>query len=308
MSTDRKRTPIILDTDIGTDVDDALALGLALASPEIDLRAVTIVSGDVRLRARIARKLLAIGGRGDIPVLTGIAEPSDANRNFLWVGHEGKGILADGEQEVRAQGAVDLLAGAVATDLVAIGPLTNVAAALAQDSAVAGSVPRLTLMGGFVGVADDPTTPPIEYNLGSDAEASVAVLTSAIPATIVPLDVTWQVRLRDKQLARLRRSRSALVQTLCDAMEVWWPVHRDLFAGKRTYGADVVCFLHDPLALSLLIDPSFVTLTRMRLVPEIADELFRLRQADDGRELEVATKVDAPAFVEFVVERLMRLK
>ena len=95
---------------------------------------------------------------------------------------------------------------------------------------------------------------------------------------------------------------------MCDAMEVWWPVHRDLFAGKRTYGADVVCFLHDPLALSLLIDPSFVTLTRMHLVPEIDDGMFRLRQADEGREFEVATKVDAPAFVEFVVDRLMRLK
>jgi inosine-uridine nucleoside N-ribohydrolase len=148
----------------------------------------------------------------------------------------------------------------------------------------------------------------MEYNLGSDAEASVAALTAGIPTTIVPLDATWQVRLRDKELARLRRSRSALVQTLCDAMEIWWPVHRDLFAGKRTYGADVVCFLHDPLALSLLIDPSFVALTTMRLVPEIADGLFRLRRDPRGREFQVATRVDAPAFVEFLVERLLRLE
>jgi purine nucleosidase len=305
-------TPVILDTDVGTDVDDALALGLLLASPEIDLRAVTVVSGDVALRARIARKILSLGGRADIPVFAGMSEPSCEHRNFLWLGHEGRGIVGDDEPiDINTGNAANVLAGMTTRDpahVVAIGPLTNIAAALQRAPQLAGAVTHLTLMGGALGIGDDPTTPPLEYNLGSDAEASVAVLTAGIPTTLVPLDVTWQVRFRDKQVERLRRSRSALVQVLCDAMEIWWPVHRDLFEGKRVYGADVFCFLHDPLALSLLIDPTFVTVVPMRLVPEIADGVFRLRRSDQGRAFDVAIKVDAPAFVEFLVDRLLSLK
>jgi len=297
-------TSVLLDTDIGTDVDDAVALALLLASPELNLRAVTTVSGDVNLRARIAKKLLTLGGRADIPVFAGCPEPRRANRNFFWLGHEGKGIVTDSDHlSIEPSDAVDALAANDA-EIVAIGPLTNVAAAVERTP---DRTRQLTLMGGSVGISDDATAPLIEYNLGSDAEASVAALSAGLPTTIVPLDVTWQVRLRDTDLARLRRSRSALVQTLCDAMEIWWPVHRELFAGKRTYGADVVCFLHDPLALSVLIDPSFVTLTPMCLVPEIVDGVFGLRRSDDGIEFQVATKVDAAAFVEFEVERLMQL-
>jgi purine nucleosidase len=303
--------PVILDTDIGTDVDDALALGLALASPEIDLRAVTVVSGDVDLRARIAKTLLSSGGRPDIPVYSGLAEPVNESRNFLWLGHEGRAIVGAAALPLDGSDAVGTLAAMELDDpcdLVAIGPLTNIAAALVRSPELADVVPRLTLMGGSLGVSEDPTTPPIEYNLNSDAESSVLVLQAGIPTTIVPLDVTWQVYLRTRELARLRTSRSPLVQRLCDAMEIWWSVHRELFAGQRTYSPDIVCFLHDPLALSLLIDASFVTVETLRLEAEIVDGIFRLRQSDEGREIDVATRVDAPAFIEFVVERLMGLE
>jgi purine nucleosidase len=296
---------IVLDTDIGTDADDAVALALLLASPEIELEGVTTVSGDVDLRARIARKLLALGGRADVPVHSGCSQPLGRNGNFFWLGHEGRGIVLPDDPVSTVPGdGVSRLARSGA-HILAIGPLTNVAAALRDaPERQAG----LTLMGGALGIADDPTTPSVEYNLGSDAEASVAVLSSGVAATIVPLDVTWQVRLLEPHLARLRRSRSMLVQVVCDAMEIWWSVHREWFAGRRTYGADVVCFLHDPLALSVPIDPSFVTLEAVRIIPEVVDGMFRLRRSDEGREFRVATKVDAPGFAEFVVERLMRLR
>ena len=73
--------PILLDTDVGTDVDDAIAIALVLAAPELDLRAVTTVSGDVRMRARIAKKLLKLGGRPAVPVAAGVREPVLRQRN-----------------------------------------------------------------------------------------------------------------------------------------------------------------------------------------------------------------------------------
>lgn len=305
-------TPLILDTDVGTDADDAVALGLALASPEIELRAVTVVSGDVDLRARTAKKLLCLGGRADVPVYPGCTDPLKPSRTFLWLGHEGKGIVDDRDQlTIETRCAADILvelAAAEPMQIAAIGPLSNLALALRRQPSVAAGLVRLTLMGGVLGIGSDPTTPPVEYNLASDAEASVEVLNAGMATTIVPLDVTWQTRLRAGDLARLRRSRSPLVQTLCDALEIWWSVHRALFAGKRAYNSDVVCFLHDPLALSTLLDPSFLTLAPLRLVAEIRDGAFCLRQDAAGREVTVATRVDACAFVEFLVDRLMRLK
>jgi purine nucleosidase len=302
---------ILLDTDIGTDVDDAIALALLLASPELDLSAVTIVSGDVGLRGRIARKVLALAGRDDIPVAAGVRKPVLQQRNFLWLGHEGKGIVeAEDSLPLAATHGVDLLIDTVRRErphVLAIGPLSNLAVALMKDPDLAQAVPRLTLMGGSLGIASDPTVPLVEYNLGSDAEASVVVLNAGMPTTIVPLDVTWKTFLKPAQLERLRQSRSRLVHAVCDAMDIWWPLHRELLAGARTYSADVVAFLHDPLTVAVLVDRSFVKTEHLPLRPEIADGWFRLRRDESGPTFEVVVDVDAPAFVDCLIERLERL-
>ncbi|MBI4515191.1 MAG: nucleoside hydrolase [Deltaproteobacteria bacterium] len=303
--------PVLLDTDIGTDVDDALAIGLLLAAPEIDLRAVTIVSGDAVLRGRIAKKLLTLGGRTDVPVAAGVPEPVLRQRNFLWLGHEGQRIVAAHEALPLASAhGVDLLIDTVLRErphVVAIGPLSNLAVAIMKEPAVIAAISHLTLMGGALGIHNDADVPLIEYNLNGDPEAALVVLSAGIPATLVPLDVTWHVRFKEAELARLRQSRSPLVQVLCDAMEVWWPIHREFFAGARSYTPDIVAFLHDPLAVAVLIDPSLVTRQRLRLRPAIVDGVFRLLAEPGAPEFTVATEVDAPRFVEFLVQRLLQL-
>jgi purine nucleosidase len=301
--------PILLDTDVGTDVDDAIAIGLLLAAPELDPRALTTVSGDVTVRARIAKKLLTLGGRADLPVAAGVREPILRRRNFFWLGHEGQAIVDDDEPLPLAPAhAVDLLIDTVRREqphVVTIGPLSNLAVAIMKEPAIIAAIPHLTLMGGVVGRA--PDFPQSEYNLGSDAEAARLVLSAGIPTTLIPLDVTLRVFFTTAELARLRTSPSRFVQTLCAAIEVWAPIHASFFASKRTFDPTTVAFLHDPLTLAVVFDRSLVTLERRRLRPTISDDVFQLVADADAAEIEVAVAVDAPRFVEFLVQRLLRL-
>lgn len=299
---------VVLDTDIGTDVDDALALGLLLASPEVELRAVTVVSGDVQLRGRIAKKLLTLAGQAHVPVAAGVREPVLRQRNFLWLGHEGNGIVEAGESLVLSPlHGVDMLIDTVLHEkpqVLAIGPLSNLAVAIMKEPAVIGAIQRLTIMGGALGRGG---TLPLEYNLASDAEAALVVLSAGIPTTLVPLDVTWRVFFTKGELAALRAVRSRCVQTLCAAIDVWAPLQRMLFEPTPTFNADVVAFLHDPLAAAVLLDRSLVRTEALRLRPAISDGAFQLVEDRTASPFDVVVDVDARRFVDFVMQRLRRL-
>ncbi len=303
---------VLLDTDVGTDVDDAIALALMLASPEIDLRAVTTVSGDVRLRGRIARKLLALGGRSDVPVAAGVRDPVLRQRSFFWLGHEGQGIVSGDETlPLAQQHGVDLFIDVVLRErphVVAIGPLSNLAVAVMKEPAVIEAISHLTLMGGALGRATALPVPALEYNLGSDPEAAVVVLSAGIPTTLIPLDVTWRVYFTTAELRRLRRSQSPLVQTVCDAIDVWAPLQRQFFATAPGFDPDTVAFLHDPLTVATLLDKSLVRMERLALRPAIVEGAFRLIEEAGAPMVEAAVDVDAPSCVELVMERLLKLR
>ena len=134
-------TPIIFDTDIGTCVDDCLALAVVLGSPEVQLAGVTCVYGDVGLRARMVQKLLALHGSAAIPVLRGAREPLLGLHPIYWEGHEGEGLVEPGDDPPEApDDAVSFIVRTVrdnpgAIHLLALGPLTNVALALQRDRA-----------------------------------------------------------------------------------------------------------------------------------------------------------------------------
>lgn len=297
--------PVLLDTDVGTDVDDAIAIALILASPEIDLRAVTIVSGDTDLRGRIAKKLLTLGSRSEVPVAAGVREPVLRQRNFLRLGHEGHRIVdPDEELHLANAHAVDLLINTVLRErphVVAIGPLSNLAVAIMKEPAVITSIPHLTVMGGLL--HRDLDMPLLDYNLGSDAEAAVVVLNAGIPTTLVPVDITCKVFFTAADLTRLRDARSRLLHTLCDAIEVWAPLQRAL----SSFQPDAVAFLHDPLTVAVLIERSLVTFERLRLRPAIVDGNFQFVHDPGAPGFEVATAVDARRFIEFLLDRLLRL-
>jgi purine nucleosidase len=304
---------ILLDTDIGTDVDDALALAFTLRHPALELAAVTTVSGDTRRRAQIAAKLIALSGGPQIEVAAGCAEPPAGQARMFWAGHEGRGLLAEGEHvPISSRHGVDVIVDtllAEQVEVVTIGPLTNLAAALKREPRIAERIPRLTLMGGLfqrpeLQGADLPFS--VEYNLNADPHSTVSVFSTPIPTTCVPADVTMRSYLLEEHVQRLEASPDPLLQALARLVRVWTPVLATLFAMT---GASVppglAAIPHDPLALATLVERRFVTTETMPVAVAVAGGSLRtLVDPVAGRQMEVVTDVDAAAFVAFFLETL----
>jgi purine nucleosidase len=181
-----------LDTDIGTDPDDLLALATLIGSPEVDLAAITTVYGDTRLRARIAARALRMAGAPRPAIVPG-AEGTLSGRPVWWAGHEGK-LFGDLRDEAVDEGEDAAAVLAAAETVFAIGPLTNVAGAVRAGTA--GPL-RLVLMGGHFGA--DGT----EHNIRSDAAAAQIVFASGIPLSIVGIEQTRRLRLREEFVVAL---------------------------------------------------------------------------------------------------------
>jgi purine nucleosidase len=310
---------IVLDTDMGTDVDDALCLARALASPEIELVAVTHVSRDTRLRAAITRRLLELAGRPQVPVHPGCSTPLEGGETFAWFGHEGKGIIESGDvadSSIAQEDSVDALIRLFRSDpdleLVAVGPLTNVAAALRREPALAKSISRLTIMGGHIrsiSYGGHVFRYGIDYNLSSDAAAAEVVLTAGIPTRLVTADVTLQVWMSEGDLQRLEATGHPFHAALGRAIRHWTPIMNKIFThlGARM-DADNVAFLHDPLALACAYDESFCTFQDLYIEPTRLDGIFRsLEHRNPIRgayPMRCALSVDATRFQSHFMSRL----
>lgn len=311
---------IILDTDMGTDVDDAMCLALALASPEIDLVAVTSVSGNAEHRARIAKRILEMAGRDDVPVFAGRGQPMTAGAAFASTGREGDGILEPGESPaIEAEAGCDAIARLLRTEndleMVAVGPMTNLAATIGADPTLASRLRQLTVMGGHVrGIEYGGFSFPfgIDYNLCSDRDASVAALRAAAPTRLVTGDVTLQTWLRNDDVARLETSAHPLVRAVARAIRIWTPIQNDIFGDLGApMDGDNAAFLHDPLTLACVHDESFCSFETLTIEPTIDGGVFRTFERPAGtpgaRTMRVATAVDAERFRAHFVERLLRL-
>ncbi|HET9851799.1 MAG TPA: nucleoside hydrolase [Candidatus Limnocylindrales bacterium] len=203
--------PLIIDSDPG--LDDALAIGLAVARPELDLLAVTTVGGnaDVRHCTTNALRLLELYGAGDVPVAEGSAGAlfGSVVRATEIHGEAGIGstVLPEAGASARPEGAVDLMASILRSHpvpvvLAPIGPLTNIALLLRLHPALAPRIAHICLMGGSIG--DGNTTASAEFNVYADPEAAAIVFESGLPITMMGLDVTHQAVLYPPASARLR--------------------------------------------------------------------------------------------------------
>jgi purine nucleosidase len=295
---------IIIDTDIGSDIDDALAIALALRSPELQLEGVTTVYGDSDLRAKMVAKMLQLSGRADVPVMAGLDNSLLSNRPIWMAGHEGDGLLEAGEVlGYDTRHAVDFIIDTVMSNpgeitLIPIGPLTNIATSLIREPMVAQNVKEIVLMGGVTRLGDNGADlRVVEHNIACDPEAASVVFNSGAPIVMVGLDVTLKVQITEKERQDLIRSNDPLNLKLADMMGRWF----DFVKEEHT-------FMHDPLTVSLLIDRSLVKTKKMSVQIEY-DHRPRTGQTvasfTEDANVEVCLDVDSDRLVQLLMRRLL---
>jgi inosine-uridine nucleoside N-ribohydrolase len=300
---------VILDVDPG--IDDAMALLLAMQSPELKIEAVTVVSGNVAVDvgAENALKLVELAGRTDIPVAKGAKRPLLRELTTATSVHGDNGLggveLPAPRKQLDPRHAVDLIIEIVNANpgeitLVPVGPLTNIALALIKEPEIRAKIPEIILMGGSV--VGGNVTPAAEFNIHSDAEAAKVVFNSGIPITMVGLGATSQTVLRRPDLAELRNSGSPIAKAIAGMAGFYIRVYES----RGRPGA----FLHDPLAVGMAIDKSLATkMQPMRVDIETKGE-FTYGMTVANRTLRVAGKTVQPnAEVPLVVdgERFVRM-
>jgi inosine-uridine nucleoside N-ribohydrolase len=247
---------ILLDTDIGTDIDDVYALILAAVSPELDLRGVITVNNDVCLRAKIARRVLDLIGRPDVPVACGTSDSLTPGETRGWLGHEGIGIdledaVLDGSPQWLGLVARELDLARQAKEpltLVTIGAMTNAALMLRQLGRDAGrGLDRILAMAStFEGTGPASASP--EHNVACDPVAAAQVIASGVPLWLVGLNVTMQT-------AMDRAFVDSLSAINTEAARAVTGMHREWF---RVIGRDQSP-MHDGLAIAGLIEPEILT-------------------------------------------------
>jgi len=291
--------PVVLDTDIGSDIDDTWALAMLLKSPELDLKLVVSASGNTTYRAQIVAKLLQLAGRTDVPIGIGIHQSDDTGPQAPWVEDyplskypgtvypDGVGALVE-----------TLMAWPEPGTLICIGPATNIAAALAREPRIAEKA-RFVGMHGSVRLGYDGSTEiAAEYNVRADPLACRAAFNAPWPVTITPLDTCGLVTLQGENYARLRDCSDPLVRAVIENYRIW---------------AKLVSWtqINAEIRSSILFDTVAVYLAWAEELLEI--EELGIRVTDDGytvidptaRVIRCATRWrDLAAFEDFLVHRL----
>ncbi|MGA2012711.1 MAG: nucleoside hydrolase, partial [Solirubrobacteraceae bacterium] len=304
---------VILDCDPG--YDDAIALLLALGSPEVQLAGVTTVAGNQTVEKTTANaiRILDHVGRSDVPVAAGAQRPLVREAVGAAEVHGDSGLdgadLPPPARDPEPAHAIDWIAGAVAAaatpiTLVATGPLTNVALLLARHPEAGASLERVVLMGGAIGEGN--VTPAAEFNVWADPEAAHRVLTSGLAVTMVGLDVTHRALIDDGHVRRLGGAGAA--GRLAAGLYGFASRHH-----RERYGWAGIP-VHDAVALAHVIDPTLLVTTRCGVVADTGTGLSRGRTHVDrwGQmgwpdNCEVAVGIDAERFLELLVERISAL-
>jgi inosine-uridine nucleoside N-ribohydrolase len=304
--------PIILDCDPGH--DDAIALLLALASPELDVVGVTTVSGNQTVDKTTANALrvLEFVGREEIPVCAGADAPLVRERVVAAYVHGESGMdgpdLPPPRTSPRNRDAVDFIADEIrARDgrltLVPTGPLTNVALLLALHPDARPE--RIVLMGGAVGEGNK--TPAAEFNIWADPEAARRVFESGVDTTMVGLDVTHQALIGDAHTEELR-ARGRVGTMVAELMDFYSRFHRQFYADLD--GSP----MHDPVAVAHVALPDLVEVHDAHITVDCGWEQGRGRTNVDWRgrgghepNAKVALRIDAERFARTVIDRVTSL-
>jgi purine nucleosidase len=300
--------PVVLDCDPGH--DDAIALLLALASPEVDLLGVTTVHGNQTLEKTTenALRVLELAGRTDVQVARGADRPLVRDLHVAAHVHGESGLdgpeLPQATTEPVAESAIDFIAERIVpgTVLVPTGPLTNIALYLEAHGTA--KVDRIVLMGGAI--AEGNMTPAAEFNIWADPEAAQQVFHAGVPVTMIGLDVTHKALLTPAWAERFRAA-GRLGAFVAELVEFFKRYH------AQTYGWDGAP-IHDAVALAHVFRPDLVRTEHRNVEVELESELCRGRTVVDlwkrtGREpnADVGVEIEGEAFLELLLERVSSL-
>ena len=287
---------IIIDTDIGGDIDDAFAVGLALQSPEFKILGISSAWGDTHLRARLLSRLLKETGRTDIPVAMGIAKHPAGRLDTLSQARYAEGGPADQNYP----NAVDFLLDQIRLHpreitLIAIGPETNLGAAIDRDPATFRKLKRVVLMGGSVyrGYSQfnygKTHGPDPEWNILCDIQAAQKVFTSGVPLYVMPLDST-QIKLQELERAEIFKAGTALTDVLLVLYTQW------------SRGTAQTPTLFDAVVVAYAIHPELCPTEPMRL--RVDDQAYTRLEAGTPN-AQVCLRSSSDQFLEFFMPRIL---
>jgi purine nucleosidase len=314
---------LVLDTDLalgspGSEIDDGFALALAVADRDLDLELVTTVHGniDVASATALTGELLDRLGRTDIPVVRGAAAPLLRPGAADGVPPRVADLVA-ARPPAPGYAAVEIARHVMSAPgevtLLAVGPLTNVAVALALEPDLAHAVRQIVLMGGVYTRGTNQHGMPGEFNVWVDPEAAAAVFASGAPVRAVGLDVTLQVRLTRQHAEAMRSGPGRFGPYAGDCTLAWIDHMRERHPGDPD-AADS-CAMHDPLAVAAVSHPELLTWrpARVHVVTDsqaargmtVAD-LLTTADAPEAN-CQIAVGVDVPRFMSYLTDHLSRV-
>lgn len=328
--------PIILDTDPGlgepgSDIDDGLAIALALASPEVELLGLTVVNGnvDALTGVDVARRLTQRLGRPELPVLLGATKPLHRDMQPVWdlfdaavaanphANRRTESLLGPTAPQPAARWMIEQVnARPGEIVVVAIGPATNVAEAILLDPRFATNVAEIVLMAGSATGYAQNITVVGDFNAYVDPEALDIVVRSGAAVRMVGLDQTSKVMLSRDDAANLRAQDAGdgIAPWIADCTDAWIDYLHEAFPARPEH--ETACFLHDPLVLAAVIRPALCTWAEAHVQVELVSDLARgLVVADRGLALKapgaanatVAVDTDVTAFRAFFLDRMATL-
>lgn len=284
---------VILDTDIGDDIDDAFALALALRSPELKILGITTAYGDTDLRARLVGRYLAAAGRTDIPIAAGVTTPhTNVFTQAAYARRQPDQRYPDGVEFLLRQ----IRAHPGEVTLIGIGPLTNVETAIKRDPETFRKLKRVVIMGGSVHRGYDTKdgvnqTPDAEWNIKCDPAGAKALLASGVPVFMMPLDST-QVHLEQAEREAIFAHGSPVTDQVTLLYHQW-------MAGSD--GHWVTPALFDPVAVTYTFRPDLCPATPMRI--EVDDQGFT-RPIEGEPNASVCLRSDEKGFLNLLQGRL----
>jgi inosine-uridine nucleoside N-ribohydrolase len=297
-----KKIPVILDTDIGDDIDDTWALVLLLKSPEFDIKMVVGDYGKTEYRTKLLAKFLEVAGRTDIPIGVGVGDATGTGGQEAWVKTYNLGKYPGVIHQDGVSAMIDLIDSAdQKITLLAVGPLPNIKAALEKSPQIVHKVDFVGMQGSIHHENGQSSLPIAEYNVKQDVAACQEAFVANWNMTITPLDTCGQVQLAGERYLRLQKSKDPLIVALMENYRLWAAAQLKPTVVERAKTASSTLF--DTVAVYLALDTQ---LCKMQTLPiQVTDDGLTIIKPG-AKDVSVAVEWhDLEAFKDWLVSRLL---